>query len=774
MSHFTQISVNVDATTKACLISTVSYQQQFCVTFHPPFWSSQCACLNSVATMTISPRSPNSGPMPAEETVHRARQACENCNKKKIRCRPFQGGSVCVSCFESNIECIPRTRQKRRRASQMHPPPQSSSCSDDHASSVPSESAQKMTAPLWNGNQLMRTERVGSNFSTTSPSNTHHPSGNSWIHREGLGDLTDSTEPDLGTEQHEVAGLTGTPSTTSYLGRSEYITHDVPIDEDSAAQYHTGAAQELSPADMKTLEALHAFDLPPRPIREALIDSFMTYCQPWTPIVERTFLWRKDGKEPSVLLLQCVFLAASRVSSAPSATSYATSEEFYRRAKALFWLGHEKDVMTMTTAVCILQWYNPGGPEHISTDTSKFWLQTTVGLAHQIGLHREPTPSRYEHMFRLYPLTSGINAIYCVRLWWSLVARDCLISAAHGRPRIINIKDCDVRSPTLADFPESRSDGLLFLAYVEICCLLGDLTKLLLRKNLSRLKRQHLEKSLYHWVKELPEELRLSHHTGSDVRSSIQYTPQPYNFRARQLHVPYFVTLAIAFRPPTNNGSFSLTSHLACSFVAGIFEDFIARDEIRFLGPIFTFYLLIAGVGLLQARNYPALWTYAQQDLQVINESFKQLSTRWASAIGASKALQSVTDAVSKKTYETPTPALMQLTPQQLSYFDVPEKGICRAWAPVHAHFNRPYSTSSNVEITSPDLMTPGFLADTRLPFGLPQMGQISGAGENLEPSDRDGMDVPEELLGEDQTSDTQYGGIGNWLLGDWSTPRPW
>jgi hypothetical protein len=640
---------------------------------------------------------------------------------------------------------------------------------------------------------MLRTERVKSTFSSTSPSNTQHQTGNSWLHREGLGDLTDSTEPDLGAEQHEVTGLTGTPSTTSYLGRSEYITHDVPIDEDSAAQYHTGTTQELSPADMKTLEALHAFDLPPRPIREALIDSFMTYCQPWTPIIERTFLWRKDGKEPSVFLLQCVFLAASRVSSAPSATSYATSEEFYRRAKALFWLGHEKDIMVMTTGVCILQWYNPAGPEHVSTDTSKFWLQTTVGLAHQIGLHREPTPNRHEHFFRLYPLTSGINAIYSVRLWWSLVvsdtlqlnhmiltpwsdqARDCLISAAHGRPRIINIKDCDVRSPTLADFPESRSDGLLFLAYVEICCLLGDLTKLLLRNNLSRLKRQHLEKSLYHWIKELPEELRLSHHTGSDSKSTIQYTPQPYNFRARQLHVPYFVTLAIAFRPPTNNVSFSLTSHLACSFVAGIFEDFIARDEIRFLGPIFTFYLLISGVGLLQARNYPALWIYAQQDLQVVNVALRQLSTRWASAIGAQKALQSVTDAVMRKTYETPTPPLIQLTPQQLSYFDVPEKGICRAWAPVNAYFNRSYSNAtSNVEIVTPDLMSPGFLADSRLPFGLPSMGQIAAPGETLEQSERDGMEVPEELLGDDQSNDTQYGGIGNWLLSDWSTPRPW
>lgn len=320
------------------------------------------------------------------------------------------------------VQESPRTRQKRRRANQIHPPPQSTTCSDDHASSVLSESAQKPAAPpSWNGNQTVRTERLNSTFSSTSPRNAQSQVGSSWIHRDRLEDLTDSPELDVGADQHEVTLLTETPSTTSYLGRSEYITHDIPIDEESAAEYQTGNTPNLSPADMRTLEACNAFDLPPRPIRQALIDTFMTYCQPWTPIVERTFLWRKDGKEPSVLLLQAVFLAASRVSSAPSATSYATSEEFYRRAKALFWLGHEKDIMTLTIAVCILQWYNPAGPEHVSTDTSKFWLQTAVGLAHQLGLHREPTPSRYDAMFRLYPFTSGINAIYCVRLWWSLV-----------------------------------------------------------------------------------------------------------------------------------------------------------------------------------------------------------------------------------------------------------------------------------------------------------------------------------------------------------------
>jgi hypothetical protein len=49
---------------------------------------------------------------------------------------------------------------------------------------------------------------------------------------------------------------------------------------------------------------------------------------------------------------------------------------------------------------------NPNGPEHVSFDTSRFWLQIGVGLAHQVGLHKEPT---------------GVDCLVRRRLWWSLV-----------------------------------------------------------------------------------------------------------------------------------------------------------------------------------------------------------------------------------------------------------------------------------------------------------------------------------------------------------------
>lgn len=179
------------------------------------------------------------------------------------------------------------------------------------------------------------------------------------------------------------------------------------MNEDKAKSYPAMSTESLTTEDAHILHLQHAFELPPRSVREGLIDTFMKRCSPWMPIVEKSWLMeRGNSNHTSILLLQAIFLAASRVSSAPAVTAYASSNEFYRRAKALFWSGYEKNTITTITAVCILHWYNPEGPEHVSINTSGFWNRIGVGLAYQIGLHKEPPPGRQAPLRR--------------RLWWTL------------------------------------------------------------------------------------------------------------------------------------------------------------------------------------------------------------------------------------------------------------------------------------------------------------------------------------------------------------------
>ncbi|KAJ5240067.1 hypothetical protein N7468_004686 [Penicillium chermesinum] len=192
----------------------------------------------------------------------------------------------------------------------------------------------------------------------------------------------------------------------SFMARSRYFEDTVVINEDQARSHPIGDAGGPTEDDIQLLRLQGAFELPPRSIKDGLINTFMEKCSPWMPIIERGWLEGSGAKNPPMLLLQSIFVAASRVTSAPAVLAYASPHQFYRRAKALFWSGYEKNPVTVVAAVCILHWYNP---EHVSTNTSGFWRYVGVRLAHQIGLHKEPTTRRDAPLRR--------------RLWWTLFVR---------------------------------------------------------------------------------------------------------------------------------------------------------------------------------------------------------------------------------------------------------------------------------------------------------------------------------------------------------------
>jgi hypothetical protein len=210
---------------------------------------------------------------------------------------------------------------------------------------------------------------------------------------------------DLGSET--VARKEDEPQATTYIGRSHYVDGDSPIDETSARSYTASRVDGLSDNEMKTLEIWGSFHLPPRSARQSLIETFIDYCYPWMPIISSPSLDESDDRPTSLLLQQSLFLAASRVSSSPGVLDYASSEQFYQRAKALFWAGHEKDPLTVITSITMLQWYNPDGAAFVSYDSSEFWLKTGVGIAYQIGLHKEPPQGPQRSIRR--------------RIWWTLV-----------------------------------------------------------------------------------------------------------------------------------------------------------------------------------------------------------------------------------------------------------------------------------------------------------------------------------------------------------------
>lgn len=194
----------------------------------------------------------------------------------------------------------------------------------------------------------------------------------------------------------------------SYLGRSDYVSGHIAIDEGDATQYRTLASTTRAVQDLKTqiLGKLTLVEPPEGMFRQTLIRNFMQRCRPWMPLIEEFDLPKLDLKNVNCLLTTAMLVAGSVVSSAPQAIE--VSHRCYHRAKVLFYTGAEKNDIRVVMATILFHWLSPSGPEHVSIDSNSFWLKVGVGLAQQLGLHREPSPRMED---------AGLRR----RIWWTLV-----------------------------------------------------------------------------------------------------------------------------------------------------------------------------------------------------------------------------------------------------------------------------------------------------------------------------------------------------------------
>lgn len=213
------------------------------------------------------------------------------------------------------------------------------------------------------------------------------------------------------TARRQQRTLSATVPATGFLGRSEYLgdggTYDESVVEDAKDVLPHSV---LSSEDMKVLEIRRAFDLPERATAESLWATFFDRCHPWMPLVEEPDSPDyKDRDKIPIIMVQAMFMAASRIH--PRLQS--SSETYYNRSKVLFFMGCEKDPMSLIITTLFLQWWNPSGPEKVSIHSSSYWLRIGIGLAQQIGLHHEPDPRRH----------SAAERCLRRRIWWTLYVR---------------------------------------------------------------------------------------------------------------------------------------------------------------------------------------------------------------------------------------------------------------------------------------------------------------------------------------------------------------
>lgn len=297
----------------------------------------------------------------------------------------------------------------------------------------------------------------------------------------------------------------------------------------------------------------------------------------------------------------------------------------------------------------------------------------------------------------------------------------------------------------MSDFPVKDFSAHLFLAYCTISCLLGDTVECYLRREISRQRRVDLENAVYRWAKQVIPKLRSSAAIQDDVATS--------QLEVQQLLVMYFAVLTILHRSPTPNSVPPAASLVASSFIAGIYEEFLLRDELRYLGPVFAFYPLCAGLSLLSSCRYPQLQGTAEHELTVIKLSLQKLSERWLSAVGPLRALNKLTEKVRELgTFDGQPPNLDLDTASFFEGFDIK---MCKQWRLIGQSAEQtssnlgPAATCTLADVQDPDETLPNF--DSR----------------REEPGDGLGFPVPDanlELFGTTWEG-SGFDWSGSWLL---------
>lgn len=130
------------------------------------------------------------------------------------------------------------------------------------------------------------------------------------------------------------------------------------------------ATEHLDTIELEILIERGAFEIPPRPICDKLLDIFFRWVAPVIPIVNRQEFMRRYqdfNNPPSLLLQQAIFLVAARFCATDkgkdSSNSTPSPKLFYDRAKALYDASYEQDQTTVVQALVLmgLYWDGPEG-----------------------------------------------------------------------------------------------------------------------------------------------------------------------------------------------------------------------------------------------------------------------------------------------------------------------------------------------------------------------------------------------------------------------------
>ncbi|RDA86390.1 hypothetical protein CP533_0300 [Ophiocordyceps camponoti-saundersi (nom. inval.)] len=555
-----------------------------------------------------------------------------------VRCDAASLGVPCTNCVAFQIECrIPTPKRKK--------PAHAVGCQ----ATKDSDSERELL-----DDQPARVSLGSANANQRIPTITHCADETSSLPKTEAQIQQDEVDSNTYLNLVMKPKFTRAPITeagrVAYLGESSNLTLLVHDRQGSSDVVHyplpeniRGSRARLTELDVVEIDILHqrgAFLLPPRSLCDELVDAYFKWVHPIVPVIDRMrFLkqYRDPQNPPSLLLLQAVLLAGSRVCTnaqlmdANGSTSPAALT-FYKRAKALYDANYEDDRVTIVQSLLLLGWYWEG-PEDVTKNVF-YWSRVATIVAQGSGMHRSVEQSQ---------LSKSDKRLW-KRIWWTLFTRDRSVAVALGRPVHINLDDSDVEMLTEDDFveddpdsvSESQSDAVhvqFFLQYVKLCEIMG----LVLSQQYSVASKgrqwnaidlTHSDMALADWLRNCPK---------------IVYWEMPrHHFWSALLHSNYYTTLCLLHRahmPPGGSGRLPTEppypsrniAFQAAAMITSIVENLAAHGELRFC-PAFIVYSLFSALimHVYQMRSpVPSIQQATQDRLRSCMEAMKEVSRVW-------------------------------------------------------------------------------------------------------------------------------------------------
>ncbi|KAJ5809057.1 uncharacterized protein N7503_001275 [Penicillium pulvis] len=485
----------------------------------------------------------------------RAKKACMACNSRRVRCNVLEM-QPCQNCVAWNLVCD--VGESRR-------------------------------------GKYPRRKKKASIDTEVSPITTNTPVNQSVqdVHDRGLR-YVPSARPAITEDVHETVFLGESSPLTCVVDEGRRSPEKGPTRSIQKGRLHY-AIPEVRGSEIS--DDQHRKILQDRLIRESalvfpspticdtLLQAYFEWFHPCFPIVDRQTIHQAYTEHTiSPLLLQAMlFIGVSLCSDTALRTTgftnrYQAKGLFYQRAKEIYDVGWETDMIIKLQSLFLLSFWRGGPTEERDV---RFWLGAATSIAQKKGMH----------VMSKLPFLGARDQKVWKRIWWALYVRDQQTSAALGLPSRIRDEDCEVAELEEADFLEHDDiPSEIFqkppAAHVPYVIGMAQLAKLLrevvssqyspCRTKLDNVSRPMLHQRLLDWESKLPTEMHFQTSTRREVTFLVGMLHMAYNNLYVLLYRPIFL------QPPSESTSMEGNMALeAATRSTRILEDMLSENLVQ-------------------------------------------------------------------------------------------------------------------------------------------------------------------------------------------------